>query len=891
MRCRNDRLLLLAFVLSGAAALGYEILWTRLLGLALGSETLGVLGVLAGFFGGLAAGSALLHRRARRSPRPARLFAVLEVVAALYALASPHLLYALARHLPSLLGPAAGDNDTALALALSLGVATVALLPATVPMGATLAALVEARRRSAEGDGDARGLGRLYGANTFGATLGVLGTIYWLLPRLGMGWGAVALAALGLAAAGVGLLWSRGGEPGPSPEPASAPALRREAALGEPGKPLLHALLFGTGLAGVGLEVVGVQILSQRLENTVYTFADVLAVYLLGTAAGAWLYGALIGRRSRRESEADGPDADGRHGRLTLTLLLGLALASVLSAFALWASPAVLARVAPAGAPAVVRLAGEILVAGLVLAVPTVLMGALASHLLSRLAPGGVGRAYAANTLGAAVAPFVFGLGAIPALGYARALYLVAFAYLALAALAATPWLLGRRPVPRRAWAGGAAVLALWLVAPPSLVLVRPPPGWEPIETRETLMGLVRVTQLREIGPGGSPVRQLQVNEHFRMGGGLAFGERRMGHLPLLLAPGARTALFLGIGTGSTLGAAVHFPIERVDAVELVPEMMDLLPWFDYVNEQVYRDPRVRLHAADARRWMAASRERYDVVIADLFHPARDGAGALYALEHFLAVREHLEPGGLFAQWLPLYQFHPEDLRTVVRTFLAAFPEVHSFLGIYNAETPALVLLGRERPAPPLDLARLRERLDAPVYRGLLMDDPRDLLSAYMLDREALADYAGPGPLNTDLRPRLLFDAPRSVYAADGDIRYRSLLSLLPHRTLFAAELVRAGDPATDRELRRQVDGFSRALGHYLEGEVLRVAAGGDGRDLRFPDAAVERYLAAWEAAPDFPPARQLLRALATGDGAQAERIRSRVAARQPVAVPTAREP
>jgi spermidine synthase len=871
LRYRSDRLLLLAFVLSGAAALGYEILWTRLLSLALGSETLGVLGVLAGFFGGLAAGSALLHARVRRSARPARLFAVLEVAAALYALASPHLLHALARHLPRLLGPAAGDNDTGLALALSLGVATAVLLPATVPMGATLAALVEARRRCLGEDGDARGLGRLYGANTFGATLGVLGTIYWLLPRLGMGWGAAALAVLGLTAAGLGLLWSRGGEPGPSPASGFARVAAREAATGEAGAPLVHALLFGTGLAGVGLEVVGVQVLSQPLENTVYTFADVLAVYLLGTAAGAWIYGVA----ARRPDRAGEPGASGRHGRLTLDLLLALAAASVVSAFALRASPAVLVRIAPEGAPAVARLAGEMLVAALVFALPTLLMGALASHLLSRLAPRGVGRAYAANTLGAAAAPYLFGLGAIPAAGYARALYLVAFTYLALAAVAAARTLLRERPVPRRVWAGTAAVVAVWLVAPPSLTLVRVPAGWAPVDTRETIMGLVRVTQSLDGGVGGRPVRQLQVNEHFRMGGGVAFGERRMGHVPLLLAPGARTALFLGVGTGSTLGAAVHFPLERVDAVELVPEMIDLLPWFDYANSRVYRARHVRIHAADARRWLAASRERYDVVVADLFHPARDGAGALYAREHFEAAREHLAPGGLVAQWLPLYQFHPEDLKTVVRTFLAVFPEADSFLGIYNAETPALVLLGRERPAPPLDLARLRARLGSSVYRELLMDDPRDLLAAYMLDRRALAAYAGEGPLNTDLRPRLLFDAPWSVYGARADIRYRSLETLLPHRTLYPPELIRAGGPAADRELRRQVAGFSRALGHYLEGEIARVAAGGGFEDL---GAAVDSYLAAWEAAPDFQPAQQLLRALAAGDGPQAERIRSRMA-------------
>lgn len=870
MRQRNDRLLLLAFVLSGAAALGYEILWTRLLSLALGSEILGVLGALAGFFGGLAAGSALLHGRARRSPRPARLFAGLEVVAALYALASPHLLLALARRLPRFLGPAAGDNDSALALVLSLGVATVVLLPATVPMGATLAALVEARRRRVAGDGDARGLGRLYGANTFGATLGVLGTIYWLLPRLGMGWGAVALAAVGLAAAGLGLSWSRAAEGDLPAAQASPPA---PPSSGDRGSPLLYALLFGTGLAGVGLEVVGVQILSQPLENTVYTFADVLAVYLLGTAAGAWIYGVA----ARRLAASAGPGEASRHGRLTLHLLLALAAATVVAGFALRASPAVLERVAPVDAPAAVRLAGEVLVAALVLGIPTLLMGALASHLLARLAPRGIGRAYAANTLGAAAAPFLFGVWAIPAAGYARALYLVALAYLVLAALALARPLLPERPVPRRVWVVTGAVVALWLVAPPSLTLVRPPAGWRPVETHETLMGLVRVTESLDRVPGGTPVRQLQVNEHFRMGGGLAFGERRMGHVPLLLAPGARSALFLGVGTGSTLGAAVHFPLERIDAVELVPEMLDLLPWFDYANSRVYRDRRVSIHPADARRWLAASQDRYDVVVADLFHPARDGAGALYALEHFRAVREHLAPGGLFAQWLPLYQLHPADLKTLVRTFLAAFPEVHSFLGIYNAETPAMVLLGRERPAPPLDLAELRERLDSPVYRDLLMDDPRDLLASYMLDRAALAAYAGEGPLNTDLSPRLLFDAPRSVYGARTDIRYRSLETLLPRRTLYPAELVRAGDPAADRELRRQATGFSRALGHYLEGEIVRAAAGGG---TRFPDAAVERYLTAWEAAPEFPPVRQLLRALASGDGAQAEWIRSRLARR-----------
>ena len=206
----RDRLLLLAFALSGAAALGYEILWTRLLGLSLGNETLGILGVLGGFFGGLALGAWLLHHHARHCRNPVRLFALLETVAALYALASPHLLYWLASRLPPLLGPAAAYNDTPVALVLSLAISGVALLPGTVCMGATIAALVEARRRVFQADLPGRGLGRLYAANTFGATVGVLASVYLVLPWLGMAAGSVALSSVGLAAVAVALAWDRG---------------------------------------------------------------------------------------------------------------------------------------------------------------------------------------------------------------------------------------------------------------------------------------------------------------------------------------------------------------------------------------------------------------------------------------------------------------------------------------------------------------------------------------------------------------------------------------------------------------------------------------------------------------------------------------------------------
>src|SRR5206468_11329077 len=52
----------------------------------------------------------------------------------------------------------------------------------------------------------------------------------------------------------------------------------------------LGLTVFATGLFGIGFETVGVRVLAQVLENTVYTFAAVLSVFLFGTSIGAALY-------------------------------------------------------------------------------------------------------------------------------------------------------------------------------------------------------------------------------------------------------------------------------------------------------------------------------------------------------------------------------------------------------------------------------------------------------------------------------------------------------------------------------------------------------------------------------------------------------------------------
>lgn len=860
MARHDDRSLLVALVCSGAAALGYEIVWTRLCTPMLGSEILGVLATLAGFFGGMAAGAALLHRRAVAAADPIALLVRLELAAAAFAVVAPHLLHAAAAVVPRWLGPSVGDGGGAASLAAAIAVAGALMLPGTICLGATMAAAVEARRRVCDGD-DAPGLGRLYAANTAGAVVGVLGTVYVVLPSLGLALGAAALAGLGALAAVLARRWGAAHPAVRHPraaadEPAIDASRDPDPEIGEP-LPLL-VLLLGAGIAGVGLEVIGTLVLSQAFENTIYTFADVLAVYLAGTAIGAWLY-ASIGAKLTK----------GRPATAAAAMVVALGLATVFAAIAVAGAPDVLAAIAPEHASARRHVLAELAVAALVFGPPTILMGALFSHTIALVAPRGIGRAYAVNTLGGAIAPFVFGVWAPGALGYRDAFVAVTYAYLLV--FGAFTWYRRFRPVQQLVAIG--AVIAATTLAPKRLVLTDPDPGWTTIAEHQSPLGLVLVSERvpeAQTRRAATPERRLQIGRHFRMGGRAAFGERRMGQIPLVLHGQARRALFLGVGTGSTLGAVVSHPeLTAIDAVELVGAVIDELDQFAAINAGVHEDPRVTFHRADARRFVAASEDAYDVVVADLFHPGIDGAGSLYAREHFAAIDRRLAPGGLFAQWLPLHQLDGDTLRTIVCAYTDVFPQAHAWLGLYNVRVPALALVARADGAPLIiDAAALGKTLEGSVYAEALMKDRRDLLGARLVGPDGLAKLCDGGPINSDLHPWVTLWAPTVAYEGLAHHGADNLARLLAHREPLPADaLVGVDDP---RALAAEVAHFQDALAELLAGEMERDLAGWDAP---IPAAAIDHYLASFAAAPAFVPAHGQLLQIAMRSGDEAERI------------------
>src|SRR5262249_14395157 len=159
-------------------------------------------------------------------------------------------------------------------------------------------------------------------------------------------------------------------------------------------------------------------------------------------------------------------------------------------------------------------------------------------------------------------------------------------------------------------------------------------------------------------------------------GSAAAAAERRLGLVPLLLHPAPRRVAFIGMATGISASAGPALGGGETTVVELVPEVVAaaggyFAPWNGRLLER--RD--VRVVVDDGRRVLAAEPARYDVVVGDLFIPWHTGAGNLYAREMLETVARRLAPGGLFCQWLPLYQLTREEFDVIARALLPVFPD------------------------------------------------------------------------------------------------------------------------------------------------------------------------------------------------------------------------
>ncbi|MCC7425228.1 MAG: fused MFS/spermidine synthase, partial [Planctomycetaceae bacterium] len=257
---------------------------------------------------------------------------------------------------------------------------------------------------------------------------------------------------------------------------------------------------------------------------------------------------------------------------------------------------------------------------------------------------------------------------------------------------------------------------------------------------------------------------QVRQNLHYSHGasGGSASRERRQGHLPLLLHPHPDQVLFLGLGTGITASAVrTHPSVTDATIVELIPEVVEAAKLLSEFNADILNAPNVCVVVDDARHFLSATPQRFDVIVADLYVPWESQTGYLYTVEHFEQVCRHMNKGGLFCQWLPLYQVGTKEFEWIANSFATVFPHTTIWWGQIDAKRPIVALIGTEQPLllPSEELSRrishisnLADGTDA--YLGT----PENVLSLCA----GVWTCPPAARLNTDEYPQVEFSAPIS---------------------------------------------------------------------------------------------------------------------------------
>ncbi len=757
----RSRILHGLFAASGAAALIYQVIWVRAFASVFGATTEAVAAILAAFFLGLAFGHDFFGRRADASERPLRLYAALELGIAFAAVLVFAFIAAYRVLYDEFFQVLAGR--TGLFTASRLTLAAIALFPATALMGGTLPALGRSVVTD-QGPLGRRG-GRLYAVNIIGAVVGTLLAAFGLPLWLGIRGTYLLAIGLSLSIAGTSA-WLARDEPR---QPAPTTPARTEATppAGRTSRRLL-LIAFASGFATIALQLLWTRMLALALHNSVYSFGSVVAVFLAGLALGA----AIVARLLQRFSA----------WRILRISLLTTAVMILLSA-AVFNS--VSGGISEAGAASswLSHSLSVVALVAVVILVPVTTAGMTLPCVweLWRARPGSgsrLGRPTAVNTAGAIVGPLIAGFVLLPTLGLGTSIAAMGLLYIIMGELAA--------PRSERPKLGGWERAVVWPAALTAL-LVFPPTDLEVV----TLESDERLIWLEEGARGAVAVVdrggdwRIKLDNHYAIGGSaVTVEERRQGHLPILLHPNPTRVAVIGMGTGITAGAALAHPtVEHVVAMELVPEIITAArtyfrPW----NAAIADDPRAQTVAEDGRNHLSGSSATFDVIIGDLFVPWREGVGALYSREHFATVAARLRPGGIFAQWLPLWQLSQREFEIIAATFLSVFDRVTLWRGVFSPGQASIALIGhKDSQIVSLNVlaARLERLRRSDRFNDSFLSEVTGFMLLYAGDLTAQAARLEEVPLNTEDRPRIEWLAPRTLMAVQrGEARWFSGMDL-----------------------------------------------------------------------------------------------------------------
>ena len=793
-------LLLVLFACSGCSALIYEIVWYQLLQLVIGSTAVSLGVLLAMFMGGLCLGSLLLPRMGRaRDMHPLRVYGLVELgigacgilVLILTPLVDSIYIAAVGHGLPAILFRAL--------------IAGICLLPPTFLMGASLPAAARYIESSPRG---VSWLGFLYGGNTAGAVFGCLLAGFYLLRLYNLTTATLVAAAINAVVGLVSLsLAARTPEATPAPQ-----AKGRPVAVAFGPWPIYVTIAI-SGATALGAEVVWTRLLGLLLGATVYTFSIILAVFLIGIGIGSAAAAAAL--------RSGTVHARGAIGWCQMLLAGAVAWTALMlsSSLPYWpinpllsTSPGFtfqidLARVLWTVLPAALLWGASFPLA----------LAAVASKVDDQGSM--VGGIYAANTGGAIVGALAFSLVLIPAIGTLGCERVLIVLSAVSGVFALGPLVKQSKGLSATMALAGALAVAGWLSANVSDV-----PGML-IAYGRRIMISSGSSKLLYAGEGiNSSIAITQWNDgavQFHVSGKVEAStepydmrlQRMLGHMPALFASKPKSVLVVGFGAGVTAGSFVLYPeIQRI----VICEMEPLIPptateYFAKENYSVMHNPRVQMVYDDARHFVLTTNEKFDIITSDPIHPWVKGSATLYSKEYFELVKQHLNPGGIVTQWVPLYESDDATVKSEVATFFDVFPNGSVWGNDNNGTGYDTVLLGQAEPLK-IDADSIERRLespaDAPIAKSLRdvgFGSVVDLLATYAGQRGDLLPWLEGAEINRDGNLRLQYMAGLALNTSMEGTIYNEILSYrrYPQNMIVAS-------PQIEQALRAALQGAQR---------------------------------------------------------------------------------
>ena len=187
-------------------------------------------------------------------------------------------------------------------------------------------------------------------------------------------------------------------------------------------------------------------------------------------------------------------------------------------------------------------------------------------------------------------------------------------------------------------------------------------------------------------------------------------------HVPVLAHGSVRKVLIVGGGDGAMLREVVkHRGIEEIVQVEIDQAVIDMsrehLPNH---SAGAFDDPRVRIVIDDGLRFVAGTKERFDVIISDSTDPIGPGE-ALFSEGFYAGCQRALRPGGILVTQNGVMFLQPDEVRDSARVFAKLFRDWHFFSAAVPTYVGGIMAFGWASDDParrqvPLEV--LRERFE-----------------------------------------------------------------------------------------------------------------------------------------------------------------------------------